>query len=94
MSDQSKEQTMYKLRDNLLEMRDGLLELQRALEKLHRALQNKQRNNLQGYVKPGESTGVVFNTRLPLKEDPAALTDLVRRMADSRIPLAETKNRK
>ena len=96
MSDQPKEQNLHRLKDNLLELRDGLLELQSALEKLHRALQYKQRN-LQGTGKPegmGNSGGILFNTSLPLKEDPAALTDMVRRMADNRSPGAETKNRK
>lgn len=91
MSDQSKEQNLYKLRDNLLEMRDGLQELQKALEKLHRALLARQRSVIQGTVS-GSGTGNGLSlTNVPLREDPVALTDLVRRMADGRVPAAEEK---
>lgn len=92
MSDQSKEQNLYKLRDNLVEMRDGLQELQKALEKLHRALLAKQRSVIQGTA-TGSCTGNGMSLpNLPLREDPVALTDLVRRMADGRVPSAGEKN--
>ncbi|MBT1071494.1 hypothetical protein [Pelotalea chapellei] len=93
MNDQPKEKTLHKLRSNLVEMRDGLLELQSALEKLHRALQYKQRVIQEGFKHEGmENAGNLIHAGVPLRENPAALTDLVRRMADSRNRVRETKN--